>query len=195
MPCPLRFQKKIYELVIERSPAICVETGFNLGKSAMQFLAALDLIEMGVLYSIENTTPNILVHPRFRFRRGLSHQQMPAVFLESGPWDFFLHDSDHEVGCQTFEYELAWRFLRPGGTIMSDDSWWGQPPHQAWRKFMDRHPIENYSKEGAEHFTKPKTEPMPLDDEDWIRIQVGRCKELANLACAEAGAESYFPEL
>ena len=47
-----------------------------------------------------------------------------AAIRSVGPIDIFLHDSDHRYGPQLSEYTTAWRALRPGGILMSDDIDW-----------------------------------------------------------------------
>jgi predicted O-methyltransferase YrrM len=43
---------------------------------------------------------------------------------ELGEIDFFIHDSEHSYECMTFEYQQAWKYLKPGGLLVSDDISW-----------------------------------------------------------------------
>lgn len=99
-----------------------------------------------------------IVHPRFTFIRKYSTEALEPLFKEVGPFGLFVHDSDHNFETQTFEYESAWRMVRPGGIIASDDILWGDPPHQAWAKFLARHNISPSSVRmigNAAYFRKP----------------------------------------
>ena len=40
------------------------------------------------------------------------------------PLGLFFHDSLHTTRQMLFEYRLAWRRLRPGGLLVSDDVFW-----------------------------------------------------------------------
>jgi len=127
------------------SPRVIVETGVSYGISSDRILATLDEIGIpghGLLYSVDCTPPAGIFevsHPRWSKLRKMSTEALPYIYERTGPWDVFLHDSDHEVWCQTFEYEVAWHFVRGGGLIMSDDVTWGVPSHRAWHKFCDRY--------------------------------------------------------
>jgi hypothetical protein len=82
----------------------------------------------------------MLDHPRVEWVLASSRMALPEIYIKTGPWDFFLHDSDHEKPCQTFEYEFAYGCLKPGGWIFSDDIEWAQ--HFAWRKFTERYRLK-----------------------------------------------------
>ena len=45
-----------------------------------------------------------------------------------------LHDIDHSYEAMSFEFELAWAKLEPGGLLLSDDS----HLHRAWDDFCTR---------------------------------------------------------
>jgi predicted O-methyltransferase YrrM len=85
---------------------------------------------------------NPIVHPRFTLIRKLSQDALYPLFDEVGPFDIFIHDSDHSEECQTYEFEAAWVMVKTGGIIVSDDCFWGQPPHLAWDKFLTRHGVK-----------------------------------------------------
>lgn len=136
------YQNELGDWIREHKPRIIVETGVQNGMSSDRILTALDDIGNGELYSVDPNPAEGLfevVHPKWYPFRALSIDVLCSIYRKTGPWDVFLHDSDHEIYCQTFEYELAWSFVRPGGYIMSDDSTWGDPPHGAWVRFCERH--------------------------------------------------------
>lgn len=145
-----RFQNALGDFIREIKPDIVVETGVELGLSSDRILRALEDNKKGALFSCDadfpfsrSPTPEIMpVYvpcPRWHTWPKESVYALPEIFMETGPWDVFLHDSDHEVGCQTFEYELAWHCLKPGGYLLSDDYTWGSPEHHALRRFTNRH--------------------------------------------------------
>lgn len=156
--CPApTYQDKLADLIRQVKPLIVVETGFCNGFGAEYILKALDDNGAGHLYSIDpmdvnhctnGATPephtydaNPIVHPRFTLIRGLSSHVMVPLVERIGPFDMFIHDSDHAFECQTWEYEAAWSMVKPGGIIVSDDCYWGDPPHLAWDKFLIRYGI------------------------------------------------------
>lgn len=134
-----RFHEQLYHLVLKEKPAVMVETGYATGLSAMHILAAMDINGSGTLYSVESYTNQDITHPRFHYVRGMSQEVLPVIAKANPAWDMFLHDSDHGAACQKFEYQFAWRQLRKGGILISDDiEWCGDDgkPHYAWRDFI-----------------------------------------------------------
>lgn len=141
---PNHYQDYLREIILAEKPQVVVETGVLYGTSSDRILSALDTLDKGTLYSIDPNPPEgvfSIDHPRWVKFQYLSTVALTMTFGKGGPWDIFLHDSDHEVWCQTFEYEVAWYLVRPGGLIMSDDTSWGYPypDHGAWDAFCDRH--------------------------------------------------------
>lgn len=186
-----RFHQELYTFIYDLKPEVVVETGFATGKSAMQILAAMDANDHGSLYSVECFVNQPIFHPRLNFYRGMSYDHLVPIFLKSGPWDVFLHDSDHEVGCQTFEYELAWAFLRPGGVLMSDDYEWGT--HRAWARFCDRHGVKSRTILGTVAYCR---KPEGMHDygnrQSLADVTMATAKAITNSVCNEVGAELYF---
>jgi predicted O-methyltransferase YrrM len=136
-------------------PLSILETGVRSGVSTDRILTVLDGQGGGTLVSVDPyAEPGLyrIQHPRWRLVPMLSQQflrrlatidPLPDLVL---PVDVFLHDSDHEVWCQTFEYEVAWHLVRPGGLVMTDDSRWG--PHGAWLSFLARHSLQEHEVAG-----------------------------------------------
>lgn len=129
-----RFQRQLHDFILKVKPEIMVETGFETGVSAEWSLKAMDTNGVGVLYSVDSTTQVRIDHPRLHFISGLSQVWLDKIYTETGPWDVFLHDSDHGFECQQFEYQKAMQCVKPGGYILSDDYEWAN--HRAWQKFL-----------------------------------------------------------
>lgn len=154
-----RFHEHLYQLVLKEKPSVMVETGYANGLSAMHILAAMDINGKGTLYSVESFTNQDIFHPRLKFVAGISQERLAEIYAEVKPWDMFLHDSDHGFDCQTFEYELAWRALRPGGILISDDiEWCGDDgkPHHAWREFIKSVEHTDLTTIGCAQFVRKK---------------------------------------
>jgi SAM-dependent methyltransferase len=158
------YQDQLHALVKVERPYVVVETGVMSGISTNAILAALDLNDRGILYSIEPDPCGGIMdiaHSRWQQCRAFSHDVLGPIFKQTGPWDIFLHDSDHEVACQTFEYECAWHFVRPGGLILSDDTCWGltgsstAPAHLAWETFCQRYGLIEFEVGFARGVRKP----------------------------------------
>lgn len=187
-----RFHEHLYQLVLREKPEIAVETGYSGGLSAMHILAAMDINASGKLYSIESFTNQDIFHPRLEFVRGLSVNMMAGIYTRAGFWDLFLHDSDHEVGCTTFEYELSWSLLKPGGILISDDFEWGDPPHHSWKDFLNNHDCLDITTIGsAQYCRKPKSSQMPTE-KSWLDKAVVNASEQANIACRKRGLTDYY---
>jgi hypothetical protein len=196
---PNHYQDHLREILLaERwgggSPRTVVETGVSYGISSDRILATLDEIGVeghGLLHSIDSAPPAGIFevsHHRWSKYRQMSTEALPEIYERTGPWDVFLHDSDHEVWCQTFEYEVAWHFVRAGGLILSDDIPWGTPPHRAWDRFCLRHGIQ-YAMAGHCAITrKPMGQagsPTTRVDREWINQIVARARTLADAALIE----------
>lgn len=175
----MRFHPHLYKFVLEHKPQVMVETGFATGLSAVNIVAAMDVNECGQLWSVESYTQPSFKHSRLNFVRGMSRDKLVEIYVESGPWDIFLHDSDHEAWNMTFELELAWSFLKPGGILMLDDYDWGT--HKAWPKFMERHGIKDAALlEGLAYCMKPLCEEVPAPNVEFFT----RCHDAA-VKCAD----------
>jgi hypothetical protein len=150
------FQSLLGKLCDEVKPKIYVETGFMTGESSKAVCASMDKNGFGECYSIEPFVDPTFKHPRLTVVHGYSYDKMEEIFLKTGAWDVFLHDSNHDVGCMTFELELAWWFVKPGGIIACDDYTWGMPPHDAWKKFCERHFVKPVQMGSCQYCVKPK---------------------------------------
>jgi predicted O-methyltransferase YrrM len=144
---------RLYGLVRDTRPAVCVETGVCNGVSTTMMLAGIARNGAGILYSIDypehageayppdafwpgkkgavvppGRQPGWIVpeplRSRWRMTIGRSQEALAPLLDALGTIDLFLHDSEHSESCMRFEYELAWEHLRPGGVLVSDDVTW-----------------------------------------------------------------------
>jgi predicted O-methyltransferase YrrM len=149
----LRLAIPLYVLCRYMKPRFVVETGVQHGFSTLGILTALSENGSGVLYSIDILrimkpkrfsrevevgwlVPHNL-RSRWRFIVGRSQDKLPDLLHELGEIDIFLHDSEHTYDTMMFEYEIAHRYLRVGGIMMSDDI---DDPQgcEAFSKFIER---------------------------------------------------------
>ena len=109
-------------------PGVMVETGVADGLSTAVVLHAMHANDHGTLHSIDiadDVGSLVDNHDRWTLHVVAPNQAAVAAAIRSvGPIDMFLHDSDHRYGPQLSEYTTAWRALRPGGILMSDDIDW-----------------------------------------------------------------------
>lgn len=167
-----RYQKQFGELIAREMPKVVVETGVHYGVSTAFILNALQ--PGAVLHSCDPAPLVELEHPQFKLWKMKSVEALPKIFLQTGPWDVFLHDSDHGAECQTFEYELAWHCVRNGGIIATDDPVWGH--HASWKIFCDRHNIKTKKLMSADYIVKVGDPIMPgqLDETMRMCVEMGR---------------------
>ena len=112
------------------SPSVVFETGVADGVSTRVILEALDENGHGLLDSVDisedagELAKKSRAAGRWRLRvlaRGHRAGEFKAFLRDANPLDVFLHDSDHRYYWQLFEYREAWKVLRPGGWLLSDD--------------------------------------------------------------------------
>lgn len=134
-----RFQEQFAKFVGRTGRSTVVETGE--GVSTLYLLRDIDDMN---LYSIDpNPWSNFgIVHPKHRSIRKPSYEALPALFNEVGEFDIFLHDSNHDIKCMTFELEFAYGVVKQTGYIACDDWTWGG--HNAWNKFVERHSLAQF---------------------------------------------------
>jgi predicted O-methyltransferase YrrM len=137
-------------------PSIAVETGVFDGFSSAFILKALRDAGHGRLCSVDlpartparastdkmafdrlptGLDPGWIVpgalRARWTLRLGDSRAVLAPWLATLGPIDLFFHDSLHTDAHMTWEFETAWRSLRPGGLLVSDDVFWSA----AFRRF------------------------------------------------------------
>jgi predicted O-methyltransferase YrrM len=111
------------------APAICVETGGNLGMSSSFILQGMHEagIEAGKLLSVE-VNPIIPVGSMIpeRLKSGFTPmigdvKQFMKKEVFPDQIDFFLHDSSHRYKYQYLEFRYFWKKLKPKGVLVSHD--------------------------------------------------------------------------
>ena len=70
----------------------------------------------------------------------ISQNSLEPLLKMNGQIDIFLHDGDHRFKTKLFEYETAYKYLKSGGVLMSDDTW-----DSAFDLFVSKHKIKGYS--------------------------------------------------
>ena len=136
-------KKLLYLSVRALRPRLVVETGPFNGASSTFLLRALDADDGdGRLLSFDlpdatdalgfpipaGREPAWLVpeelRPRFELVLGDTRNTLrPRLAREEGV-DVFFHDSLHTTRHMLFEFRVAWRHLRSGGVLVSDDVFW-----------------------------------------------------------------------
>jgi hypothetical protein len=160
---PVHYQNCLGGLLAEHHrvvghPLSVLETGVRWALSTDSILTELDAQnDGGTLVSVDPfTLPGLyaIKHPKWELVAALSKDFLTGlVGRPETAYDVFLHDSDHEVWCQTFEYEVAWYLVNPGGIIATDDSRWG--PHGAWLSFAARHGQNEMARDNLRYIYKP----------------------------------------
>lgn len=200
---PPHYQDKLAEVIQRERPKIVVESGCESGFGAEFLLKALEANGVGHLYSFDPSPHGMMIsnpikHKQFTLLKDFSYNLMVPFFMEHGPYDMFLHDSDHGPGCQTFEYELAWNLTKRGGIIATDDPMWGigpsSVPHRSWDLFLARRGLTemNVSIGNACYFKKPEWGPEPKRDEKWAKECWKQAAIQANAANALSSLSSYL---
>mgnify|MGYP001594439795 CR=1 FL=1 len=195
------YQQQLANWLRVVQPKVMVETGVERGLSTDAILRVMDEIGIGHLYSCDPSVGRVnlpdwtaVKHPRWTFNQMTSLMALPRIYKETGPWDVFLHDSDHDVECQVLEYSFAYWAVKPGGYILSDDHTWGSPPHHAWKKFCERYNLSSQAPLGHCAWVQ-----KPLDDGLFklsMQAALSCAVELAHTAAVEYGDKpKYFLEL
>ena len=149
----IRILNSVYVIIRILKPSVVVETGVGeIGMTSSYILAGLHENNAGYLYSIDPDKyydvsgyhigagiPDYLKY-RHKLVIGKSQLVMKRTLEEIGLIDLFLHDGDHRYKTKLFEYELAYRYMKNHGTILSDDTW-----DSAFDFFVRKHQIHGYS--------------------------------------------------
>lgn len=179
-----RWQRDFGDFIKKNRPTIVVETGVSEGVSTKFILEAMDAAAHGRLISIDPNPAYTTPHPRWALVKKTSHEALVDLFTSVGPFDVFIHDADHDVECQTFEYSLAWHLVRPGGYIYTDDWSWGL--HGAWARFCDAHQVMSQTMGYAAWIQKPaNADPCPAAGQ--VQQLYKEAVELAHAAAIEQG--------
>jgi predicted O-methyltransferase YrrM len=143
-PSSREAKKLLYLAVRALKPELVVETGPFNGTASAFLLQALEDNRAGRLVSFDlpeavdalgiplppGRQPGWLVPDRLRHRYELVLGDVrstlrPRLATEP-PVDLFFHDSLHTVRHMLLEYRIAWRRLRSGGLLVSDDVSWNR---------------------------------------------------------------------
>jgi predicted O-methyltransferase YrrM len=143
-PSSREAKKLLYLAVRALRPELVVETGPFNGTASAFLLQALEDNGAGRLLSFDlpdaadalavrlpaGREPGWLVPHRLRHRfelvLGDTRTTLRPRLAAEPPVDLFLHDSLHTTRQMLFEYRVAWRRLRPGGLLLSDDVSWNR---------------------------------------------------------------------
>ncbi len=166
-----------YMLVRLFKPEVMIETGGTPGNSSALILRAMDRNGTGILHTIDlppaeplgDYTDGLWFHagmpegkssgwivpddlrPRHKQHLGDAKELLPGLLDSLGSIDIFLHDSDHSQEHMTWEYEMAWAHLRPGGLLLSDDIF----ANTAWEDFTKQQGLPAYHTGGLGATRKP----------------------------------------
>lgn len=127
------FARCCYLLCRLARPEAVVETGVAHGVSSAFLLAALRENGGGELHSVD-LPPLRRDAGRFwgvaaksekaddwHLYRGASRRALPILMRRLGSVGLFVHDSLHTYRNMSYELDLAWKYLPPGGVLLADD--------------------------------------------------------------------------
>lgn len=149
-----RFQKKLGDLIGEYKFQNIMETGS--GVSSIYILKAFDDYGIaGILHSIDPAKwyPNEIKHEKFNEIKEKSIDAIVPLYLKVGAFDVCCTDGNHEILCQSYEYEMCWQMLKPGGYLIADDCNWNN--NGAWQTFLDKHGLSDELFDNARVVQKP----------------------------------------
>jgi predicted O-methyltransferase YrrM len=149
----------LYIVIRLSRPNVIFETGVFDGQSSSIILQALHRNARGLLVSVDLPAVEVIagsthrmgetslplgcqpgwaipqhLRERHRLCLGDSKKLLPDLLRQFPVVDAFFHDSLHTFEHQDFEYRLAWRHLRPGGFLFSDDILWTPAFHKFCRE-------------------------------------------------------------
>jgi putative phosphoesterase len=136
-----------YVMLRALEPEIVVETGVERGVSSAFALKALRDNRKGRLHSIDlppydNRTAResrvtklpkgqdsgwiipLSLRNRWELYKGKSEDLLPGLLQQLGKIDVFLHDSLHTYEHMLWEYKTAWKNIKKGGLLLSDNVDW-----------------------------------------------------------------------
>ena len=156
----------IQETISELRPALLIETGTNMGGSALFYAQLMDILGEGRVVTVDIVDLHELDHPRIEFLHGSStdprivEQVRAAAAAADGPVMVILdgnHDRDHVAA----ELELYAPMVTPGSLLLSQDGVIDRlelfrdsrpGPLPANREFLARHPEFEHDREREERF-------------------------------------------
>jgi hypothetical protein len=185
-----RFAKDLRDFIKHPGDFTFVETGF--GVSTLFILQAMDRLGNGRLYSVDPSPwfQDEVNHPRHTLVKGRSSNSLVDVYARSGPWTYFLHDSNHDVECMTYELNFAYACLEPLGYLFCDDYTWNG--HGAWQTFCKERGLTP-TKMGSLEYVQAPYDAMPptLDELDDVQAWASnRAIEARDAFYASGGSDS-----
>jgi len=151
LKCPLDLW--IYqEIIFELRPDLIIETGTNLGGSALYLAHLLDIVGKGAVVTVDIAALPRPAHPRITYLQGSSaDERLIAAAIEDRPRDVCLVilDSDHTEAHVARELELLAPLVTRGSYLIVEDTninghptypTFGPGPFEAVAAFLPRHP-------------------------------------------------------
>jgi predicted O-methyltransferase YrrM len=140
----------LYAICRKQEPDVVVETGVASGVSSSYLLYALEQNKHGQLYSIDLPwwqdyrsgwrIPDYLRH-RWHLIQGKSSETLLPLLEKVAAIDIFLHDSDHTYQNMLWEFQTAWKYLKPGGLLLSHNI----DTNDAFSDFCQSYGVRGYS--------------------------------------------------
>lgn len=188
-----RFQQPLAEFVIDNGLELIVETGSGL--SSLCIIKALEQQGHGKLISIdpEPFCQYEIEHLLYELIKKKSTDAMAELYMRTGEWDLFLHDSDHDILCQTYEYEMGYACLKTNGWIVSDDYTWAG--HHAWRDFIDRHKLKQITIGNVAAAQKQYDTPISISVVQYFSELYYDLAEMAEKRWLAAGNKNTFYDI
>jgi predicted O-methyltransferase YrrM len=157
-----RFAALLANFIVDLQPSRVVETGY--GVSTLFIASALEANKKGFLWSVDPKPwfGDIVAHDQHELILKRSTAALADLYRVHGPWDVFIHDSNHDIECMTYEVNFAFECLRPGGWIFCDDVGWGG--HRAWEDFLARNGLTDLKLGSLRYTQKPETKPAIAPD-------------------------------
>jgi predicted O-methyltransferase YrrM len=119
----------IYAFIRLYKPNNVVETGVANGVSTFFILSALKKNKKGKLYSIDINsnvgslvTNDLMPYWKLIILYRANRNNIEKVLMQAQPIDIFIHDSNHMYYYQKLEYYSAFKYIKKGGYIMTDDA-------------------------------------------------------------------------
>lgn len=123
-----------YSLIRKHHLKIVVETGVSMGWSSFMILIALQRENSGKLYSIDIDSSETVkqdggvgylvpdyLKKYWNLTIGDTNKLLEPTLRELKQLDMFIHDSEHSYQTMSYEYNLAWKFLKNNRFLCSDD--------------------------------------------------------------------------
>jgi len=138
------FRTLLQLIILKKQPKLLVETGVANGVSTQIILIGSKMYN-GFLHSfdIDPMTEEVgrkYLNWKFHvLNKSKAWKDLLNKINRIGAVDMWIHDSDHSFYWQYSEYNLAWKILRPGGVLLSDDI----DTSEAWFKFCQKNKLKS----------------------------------------------------